>query len=172
MSLTQFDHGLIKIEKGLTVVSWVVTIAVTLMIVTDILLRFFFNRPLPATWEISEVCMPAIVFMAFAYTLTLDQHVKMSLVKERVSPRAQMIFEMATNLISFGFCALLTYWSWLRFWTSFVINEEILAPVYVPWWPGKLMMPIGMAFFTLRYFMKFLNNMMRQDVEKNPLVGG
>ena len=45
-------------------------------------------------------------------------------------------------------------------------------PIYVPWWPGKIMMPIGMAFFTLRYFMKFLNNMMRQDVEKNPLVGG
>jgi TRAP-type C4-dicarboxylate transport system permease small subunit len=172
MTLSQFDQGVIKIEKVLTDVSWIVTIAVTLMIVIDIVLRFFFNHPLPATWEISEVCMPAIVFLAFAYTLTLDQHVKMSLVKERVPPRVQVAFEMTSNLLSAGLCALLTYWSWRRFWSSFLTHEEILAAIYVPWWPGKLMMPLGMGFFTLRYFMKFLNNMVRQDVEKNPLVGG
>ena len=172
MNLNQFDQGVRKIEKGLTAVSWIVTIAVTLMIVADITLRFFFNHPLPATWEISEVCMPAIVFMAFAYTLTLDQHVKMSLVKEHVPPKVQVAFEVISNLISFTLCALITYWSWRRFRTSFASREEILAAIYVPWWPGKLMMPIGMGFFTLRYFMRFLNNVRRQEVEKNPLVGG
>ncbi len=172
MTLNQFDQGIIKIEKILTAFSWIVTIAVTFMIVTDIALRFFFNHPLPATWEISEVCMPAIVFMAFAYTLTMDQHVKMSLVKERVPPKVQVAFEVTTNLISAALCGLITYWAWLRFKTSFATSEEILAAIYVPWWPGKLMMPIGMGFLTLRYLMKFVNNLARQDVEKNPLVGG
>ena len=172
MTLKQFDQGIIKIEKVLTAISWIVTIAVTIMIVTDIILRFFFNHPLPATWEISEVCMPAIVFMAFAYTLTMDQHVKMSLVKERVPPRVQVAFEVVTNLISAALCCLITYWSWLRFRTSFATGEEILAAIYVPWWPGKLMMPIGMGFLTLRYLMKLVNNLVRQDVEQNPLVGG
>lgn len=172
MTLNQFDRGIIKIEKILTAFSWIVTIAVTLMIVTDITMRFFFNHPLPATWEISEVCMPAIVFMAFAYTLTMDQHVKMSLVKERVPPKVQVAFEVITNLISAALCGLITYWAWLRFRTSFASSEEILAAIYVPWWPGKLMMPIGMGFLTLRYLMKFVNNLVRQDVEQNPLVGG
>ena len=126
-TIRPMDHQ--KSRKLSTAVSWIVTIAVTLMIVTDIvILRYFFDNPLPASWEISEVCMPAIVFFAFAYHVTIDQHVEdVPGARRQVSPGAQMIFDIATNLISFALCALLTYWSWLRFWTSFASKEEILA---------------------------------------------
>ncbi len=157
MVLAKIDNGLQGIEKVLTAISWMVTILVTLMIVTDVVMRYFFNHPLPASWEISEVCMPAIVFFAFAYTLTINQHVKMTLVMERVSPGTQKIFDIVNYSICIVMCALLTYWSWQRFWTSFVSKEEILAAIYIPWWPGKLAMPIGMGFFTARYVLILLD---------------
>lgn len=156
MVLMKVDNGLQSVEKVLTAVSWVVTIGVTLMIVADILMRYFFDHPLPASWEISEVCMPAIVFFAFAYTLTLDQHVKMSLVRERMSLAVQKIFDVINYSICIVMCALLTYWSWKRFWASFVTQEEILAAIYIPWWPGKLAMPIGIGFLTIRYILILL----------------
>ena len=157
MGLVKIDNGLQHIEKGLMVVSWGMTIGVTLMLVSDVLLRFFFGYPLPASWEISEICMPTIVFFAFAYTLTIGGHVKVTLVWERMSPTVQKIFDIINYSISIFICVLLTYWSWKRFWGSFVTQEEILAAIYIPWWPGKLAMPIGMGFFTIRYALLLLD---------------
>jgi TRAP-type C4-dicarboxylate transport system permease small subunit len=146
------------VEKFLTGVSWTVSILVTFMIVVDITMRFFFNRPLPASWEISEVCMPFIIFLPFAYTLTIDSHVRVSIVKNIVPPKVQFWFEIFSNSISFVMCSMLTYWSWIHFWESFVINEEMLAAIQIPWWPGKMAMPIGMGMFAIRYGVKLYFN--------------
>lgn len=155
--LKKMDMAIKIVEKILTNISWMVCLFVTLMIVIDVFLRFVFNHPLPATWEISEISMPFIVFLPFAYTLTIDAHVRVSLVKDRVPPKVRLGFEIFTHAISFMMCAMLTYWSWLRFWESFMISEEILAAIRLPWWLGKMAMPIGMGFFAIRYLILIFN---------------
>jgi TRAP-type C4-dicarboxylate transport system permease small subunit len=139
------------VEKIQVVCSWVTTLFVTFLIVTDIFLRFFFNRPLPATWEISEVIMPYIVLFAFAYALTTNVHVRVSLLTDRLPKKGRITCDMVSNLLSLGLCLMLTYWSGLRFWTSFLSGEEILAAVKIPWWIGKFGMPAAFATFGLRY---------------------
>jgi TRAP-type C4-dicarboxylate transport system permease small subunit len=141
-------------EVILTAFSWMVTIFLTLMIVVDITGRFFFNRPLPATWELGEICMPYIVFFPFAYALTRDNHVRVSLIKNQFSPRMQDRIKILTDLISLVMCALLTYVSWLRFWYSYTIEEEMMAAVKILWWWGRIAMPIGMGMFTVAFFLQ------------------
>ncbi len=153
------DAMLVKMEIALTHISWLVCLAVTLMIVTDIVMRFFFNQPLPASWEISEISMPYIVFFPFAYTLTVDAHVKVSLVRDRMPGRIQWSFDLLATFVSFVFCSMLAYWSWLRFWDSYLVKEEILAAIQLPWWVGKFAMPVGMGMFAIRYFVQFFRKM-------------
>lgn len=62
MGLEKDELFIRKIEKFLTAVSWIVAMVITVLIVADVTLRFIFDKPLPATWEISEVAMPWIVF--------------------------------------------------------------------------------------------------------------
>jgi TRAP-type C4-dicarboxylate transport system permease small subunit len=143
-----------RLEITLTAFSWMVTIFLTLMIVVDVLGRFFLNRPLPATWELGEICMPYIVFFPFAYALTRDNHVRVYLVKNRFSSRVQARIKIVTDLISLGMCALLTYVSWGRFWYSYTIEEEMMAAVKILWWWGRIAMPIGMGLFTIAFFLQ------------------
>jgi TRAP-type C4-dicarboxylate transport system permease small subunit len=157
--LDKADAMFVKAEIGLTHISWMVCLAVTFMIVTDIIMRFFLNQPLPASWEISEISMPYIVFFPFAYALTVDAHVRVSLVRDRMPKKIQLTFDLLANFIFFVFCSMLTYWSWLRFWDSFIVKEEILAAIQLPWWVGKIAMPIGMGMFALRYLIKFLRTL-------------
>lgn len=152
-----------KVEKILTAISWIVAMVITVLIVADVFLRFVLNQPLPATWEISEVCMPWIVFLPFAFTLTIDAHVKVSLLKDRVSPNARWIFNIFANTISFVFLSLVTYYSWIRFWESLMINEEILAAIWIPWWIGKFAMPLGVGFFALRFLLRIFFDLNRQN---------
>lgn len=164
MIFAKTDQAFQKTEKILTIISWVVALCVTMMIVMDIVLRFIFDYPLPASWEISEVSMPCIVFFPFAYTLSIDAHVRVSLLKDRVSPKTRIVFSIFTNVISFALCVMLTYWSWLRFLESYKMGEEILAAIRIPWWPGKLAMPIAMGVFAARFLFLAFNAAQPKDL--------
>jgi len=161
MSLQRIDKVLLKIERAQLTCSWGVTLAVTFMLVADIFMRFVFNRPLPASYEISEVLMPYIVMFGFAYALTTNVHVRVTLVTDRFSEKVQAGFEAIANVVSFVVCAVLAYCSWGHFWESFVIREEILAAIKIPWWVGKFGMPMAFAMLALRYLFLILQKFVR-----------
>ncbi len=159
MALEKMDHAFQKVEKYLMFVSWIATLFITFMIIIDIFLRFVFNQPLPATWEMSEVVMPYIVLFALSYTLAKDVHVRMYLVTNLLPPKARWGCELFSIVISIVFCAMMTYWSWLFFWESYSIGEDMLAAIKIPWWLGKFAMPVGMAAFSIRFILKFFSSL-------------
>jgi len=163
MMLVKIDGVLQKIEKTKIICSWLTTLFVTFMIVLDILLRFLFNHPLPASWEISEVLMPYIVIFGFAYTLTKNFHIRVSIITDHLPSKVQFSCRAFANVISFIMCVMLSYWSWLRFWESFMIKEEILAPISIPWWFGKLAMPMAFGTFGARYIMDLILDIKRKS---------
>lgn len=163
--LRKFDWAFRKIEKFFSVLSWIVAVLVSMLIVIDIVLRFLFDRPLPATWEISEVFMPLIVFLAFSYTLAIDAHVRVTLFRDRFPSKMRLCSDIFANAVSFVICAMITYWSGIRFWESFIINEEILAAIKIPWWIGKSAMPIGFGLFAIRYLILLLYDLSGQQYE-------
>ena len=143
-----------QIEKWSFYISGVVCILVTLIIVTDVFLRFTFNQPLPATWEISELLMPFIIFLAFAYTLTMDAHIRVKIVTEKLPLKMQLWLQIFGNIVAMSICALVTYYSFKIFWESFVSKEEMYAAIKLPWWVGKAAMPFGMGMLMLRYLIQ------------------
>jgi TRAP-type C4-dicarboxylate transport system permease small subunit len=171
MLLEKISSGSVKIEKLLIAVSWLVTLGVTLMLVLDISMRFFFKHPLPASWEICELMMPWIVFTSFAYTLTIDAHVKVSLLVSRLSPSVRRVMLVLSELVALIICALITYYSWVHFRESFVLREEMMAAIPLPWWLGKMAMPIGMFFLTIRYLFLFIAHIQGKDTEAKESTG-
>ena len=161
--LRNIDRAFKKIEKFFSALSWIVALLISILIVIDVFLRAVFNSPLPATWEISEVFMPIIVFLPFAHTLAIDAHVRVTLFRDRVPPKARVAFEVFSNAISFVICAMITYYSAIRFWESFVINEEILAAIKIPWWIGKAAMPVGFGIFAIRFLILFFYKVSGQE---------
>jgi len=155
--LAKADRVFRSIEKFLIVISWSTTLGIMFLTVIDVLMRYFFNLPFPATWEMSEVLMPYIVVFGFAYTLTIKAHVRVTLVVDRLSIRVRDLLLRFTNAVSLGVCILFTWFSWLKFWKSFLLNEEILAAIRIPWWIGKFALPVGMAAFGARYFFNLIN---------------
>ena len=166
MLIEKLDHACSRIEELQIICSWMTTVLVTLMIVVDIFLRFVFNHPLPASWEISEVVMPYLVIFGFAHALTKNFHVRVSLITDHLPRKASFACSALANVSSFIMCMMLTYWSWLRFWESFLIREEILAAISIPWWVGKLAMPIAFATLGARYLMNFVLDISRKSYQQ------
>ena len=50
----------------------------------------------------------------------------------------------------------MTYIGWVTFWSSFVINETVLAAIVLYLWAGKFGMPLGMALITIECAYQFV----------------
>lgn len=143
VTVVKLEAGLHKLEKVLIIITWVVFALLTLMIVVDVFSRNAFNAPIPASAEATELFMPYIVFLPLAYTLITGQHVRVSIVMERLPSSARRYCEIFANLIGFSFFVMLTWWSSMHFWESFIVREEMLAIIKLPWWVGKFALPVG-----------------------------
>jgi len=155
--LAKVDQANQRVVTRIATVSCAISIiALTLMITIDVVGRYVFNQPLPASVEMSEVFMPYIIFPAFAYALITGAHVRATLVVDRLPSGVQKWAGVLGCTAGLFFFSLLTIWGWQQFWDSFVIREQMLAAIPVPWWVGKLAMPIGMFFIALRFLLMLL----------------
>ena len=126
----------------------------TLMVVIDVTGRFVFNEPLPATVDASELILPYLAFIPLAYTLATDAHMRLTMFTDRLPLSAQRGLKIFVNIMGFVFFALLTIYGWYNFWGSFLIREQMAAPIYLPWYVGKFALPIGTALISIQYLIQ------------------
>ena len=141
-----------RVDRGSALISMVVLFALMLLVVCDPSGRTILLRPIPGGVEGTALLMPYIVFFALAYTFVTGGHVRVTLLFDRMSGRFQLGSEVLACIIGAAFFGILTYYSWMDFWSSFVIREFMMAPIKLPWWVGKFATPVG----SFIMFMQFL----------------
>ena len=154
--MENFRRALGKSEKVLTmtnnvlqVITGCVLTFIFSMVTLDVFLRYVFNRPLPASQSISELLVGWVIFLPYAYTLLIGGHVRVSLLLVKLPARLQIVADIFVYAVDFIFFALLTYWTWLFFWQSFLEGEIMWAATKLPWWVGKMSMFIGLFFISV-----------------------
>lgn len=171
--LQRLHHLLTKVEMTAIAVVWGGLIFLTLLVTANVVARYFFQSPIPGAVNMTELLMPHIVFAGLAYTLMQGGQVQVTLVLDRLSPGWRRRFQALASALGLLLFAALTYKSSQFFWDSFVIRERMLAPIYLPWWLGKLAMPIGCALMSLRYLVMMLQALLEppaaQDVQLPPM---
>lgn len=132
-----------KLNYYMVYIASILLCGMALMITIDVLLRYFLNAPLPASVEICQLVEPWVVFLPFAYTLAVGGHVQVTLVTMKLPEKWRQGCDIFAYIVCFIFFIILCYYSWIEFAHSYAIGEIMLAAVKLPWWAGKLAMPIG-----------------------------
>ena len=133
-----------------------IMLALAFLIVVDVTLRYVFASPIPGAAESTELLLDWIVLSALGYTLAVGGHVRVTLVLHRLSSRLRLGAEILDCVIGIAFCGLMIYVSWLFFWDSFIIREFMMAQVKLPYWVGKMAMPLGFFMFFITFFSMLL----------------
>jgi len=143
-----------KLNKVLAIISGAATLALILLVVLDVSLRYLFDQPIPGGNESTELLLPYIVFLAMSYTLAAGGHVRVSIVLDRLPPRFRYAAEILDSVVGAAFFGILTYYAWLHFWESLIILEFMMAPIKLPWWVGKFAMPVGLFAIFIQFILK------------------
>jgi TRAP-type C4-dicarboxylate transport system permease small subunit len=143
-------RGILRFHKGVSTALGLLVIFLTFLIVIDVGGRFLLNKPLKGGVEISRVVLAWILFLSLAYGLVQKAHVRVSILLDRLSPRLHLIADILIALFSLIFFALGIYAGWEQFRLSFVIGEEMAAPIWIPFWLPKLALPVGCLLISIQ----------------------
>jgi TRAP-type mannitol/chloroaromatic compound transport system permease small subunit len=101
--------------------------------------------------DLQLVMFAAMVMLGSAWTLKLNEHVRVDLLYTSVSDRARIWIDLVgTVLFLMPFCLLMIWLSWPWFMESWISNELSQNAGGMPRWPAKLFIPVGFAFILLQ----------------------
>ncbi|MCL1828783.1 MAG: TRAP transporter small permease [Oscillospiraceae bacterium] len=98
-----------KIAGALSTVSYVGFAFITLLMVADVLIRFFSTGAITGAYEIVQWCLCISVFSAFAYTQSKRGHIHVTLMLIHMPGKLRFLCYFVMSLLSAGGAVLLTY---------------------------------------------------------------
>jgi TRAP-type C4-dicarboxylate transport system permease small subunit len=123
--------------------------------VADVGGRYFLNRPIFGTLELSEVLLVCIVFFGSAYTVYQDKQITMELLYSRLSPSRKKATDVVTRFLSLFVMGLMAW----RVTATAVYSREVnrLIPgVLWPVYPFMLVVSFGVVLISLELIIEIV----------------
>ena len=138
--------GWIEVKKGIRRTNYIVcaigmAMIIPLMLLTfaDVMLRGFFNKPIPGTFEISQYILAIFILLGAAYTQQVKGHVGVDFVTSRLSPRLRVGCEIMTTLLSLFIIAIVVWQGWVEGISEKAVSDQLRIPQY----PFRVLVSVG-----------------------------
>ena len=131
----------------LAALSAILIVVMTLLIGTDVTMRYLMNSPIGGVAEITGHMMLFVTFMGAAWVAKRDGHVKLDIVLNRLNPEARAVLSTATYFVTAIICLILTWYGGrvsVDFFQRGIFQATILR---VPL--GPMMAIIGIGYLLL-----------------------
>ena len=94
-------------------------------------------------------CMAAAAFLSLAHTLKRGEHIRVTLILDRLPPGARRGFEIWCHGAGIVLAALLAWFAGRLVWQSFQFNDVSQGTDATPLWIPQLGMAVGSAIFAI-----------------------
>ena len=146
-----------RIERSLSLVSAAMILFAMLLVSAEVIGRQLFNTPIPGQLELGELLLPAIIFLAIAYTQSTGGHVRMTLAIDYLPPAWRRATEILVKVLAIAVYAVLCLYSAKYAYRAWLISDVTMSPPYFLVWPSAAMAPIGLFLVTLRIYLEVLH---------------
>lgn len=154
-ALQKFADVVDYINEWLGKVFGFLIVVMMIVVVYDVCMRYFFNRPTAWGMELSTLLQVGVMFLGAGYCLLHGGHVKVDIIYSRWSPRAKAIVDLITYLLLFGICVVLVKLGGETAWDSLVHHKVSVSLWEPPLWPSQILIPIGGIFIGLQGLAKW-----------------
>jgi TRAP-type C4-dicarboxylate transport system permease small subunit len=137
-----------KLSRGLVWISYVVLIASSVFIMTDIVFRYCFKQPILGDVEIIEIAMAVMGFASFAFTQSEKGHIHVMMLLKLMPEKVRLLIFGINALITSAASAAVTYGCFLQGGYS-CRRHLISAMLHIPSYPFYYFAGICMVLFTL-----------------------
>lgn len=148
---TRVSRVVNAIDTALLAVGCLMLFSLMMVVVTDVSLRYLFNKPLAWSYEIiSSYLMPGLFFMAASHTLRSNAHVCVDILHNYVGRKTRRVFEALSSTLAtpvFGLAAWVSAQNTLKDLEAGSVSSSGME---LPTWTISLLLPIGFGLLALR----------------------
>ncbi len=108
----------------------------------DVLGRYFFNSPLSGSQEVSEILLPGVVLLGWAYAQRFKAHVSVDILFNRFPPRSKAIVAFLTTCLALVI-SILIIWQGMLLSISYFKMGRLIRNINVPIFIPRLLVPLG-----------------------------
>ena len=142
------ESAVTQVSRALNVIGIIGVATLMLLITSHVLGRYFFNRPITGTVDISQYVMIIAVFGSVAYCAVVRGHVSVDLLVSRFPHKAQAITDLITGLAGLALLSFMVWVSADKLMLSWARGEVSLT-IGIPAWPFRTVLLIGIVMFAL-----------------------
>jgi TRAP-type mannitol/chloroaromatic compound transport system permease small subunit len=141
----------------LAILGGVATLGLMTNVVIDVLGRYFFNRPLPGTLDLTQFAwMPTLVSLGLGYALLRGEHIRVNLLTAPTRPRTQRIIEIVGMVFTFVTAALFIWFCVRKANEAMDFGEKAVGAHWLAIWPFRWVIVVGMIGLMLQAFAQML----------------
>jgi TRAP-type transport system small permease protein len=143
--------------------SALVLVSLTLLILTEIFVRYFFDMSTMIADEYSGYLYLASIFLGLAYTFNENAHIRINILTSKMSKKSNRSIDVLAGLITIIVLGFTLYRTILFTYDSYdmeMLSESVSATqLYLT----QLVMPLGITIFTLSVLVFVLKGL-RNDI--------
>ena len=142
-----------RVLDALALIACALILGMTLMICADVFLRNV--RILPSmvglAWsnEISEAMLFLVTMLTAPWLLHRGQHIRVDIILRAVPPIVGWFFEWIVDVLAFGCCAVIAWYSARAAWASYAAGSLSIKTLVTPEWWLLCVLPVAFALLTL-----------------------
>jgi TRAP-type C4-dicarboxylate transport system permease small subunit len=144
-------RALAAVEKVVSTVAAIFMFAIMIIVVTDVVMRYAFNRPFSWAYDlISLYLMAGVFFLILSEAYASHAHVSVDILQQKFSPAMIRLSEIVTCLVGMTVFSLIAWLGLLRTAESFRAGDVMAGAIPWPMWPSIGLVPFGAGLITLR----------------------
>lgn len=147
----QFTAGLARAENLFADVAVAILVLSGLTVCADVLMRYFFARPIMGAIELTEYGLVYITFLGAAWAVPRGAHIDIDAFVQKMPESVQKVCALVSNVVAFGVAAALTVFGGWTTWTAYTRALFKPTTLEIPTWIVLIAVPIGGLLLALRY---------------------
>jgi TRAP-type C4-dicarboxylate transport system permease small subunit len=139
------------IEKIASTIAAVFMFAIMMIVFSDVIMRYAFNKPFSWAYDlISMYLMAGVFFLVLSEAYTSRAHVSVDILQQKFSPAMIRLSEIVTCVVGMTVFSLIAYLGLLRTVDSFQSADVMAGAIPWPMWPSIGLVPFGAGLITIR----------------------
>jgi TRAP-type C4-dicarboxylate transport system permease small subunit len=138
-----------RIVNFLAFLAGMLVVAIVLIVVYEIFMRYFLHRPSMWMVEVCEYMLFAIAFLGAPWLLREGGHVSVDVVTDHIGPRSRGLLRLVSMAAGVFACATICWFSLMAAWQCYQAGAVVMKTLFVP-------KHYFLVFIAFGYFVLFL----------------
>jgi TRAP-type mannitol/chloroaromatic compound transport system permease small subunit len=132
---------------------------ITFITAFEVFMRYVVKSPTIWAWDLNIQLSACVILLGGAYTFKENGHVAVDILVMNLSPKRRAAIDLITAPFFILGIGVMIWYGWQVGWTSFLAKETMPTIWAPPYWPIKLLVPIGALLMLIQGIAKIINDL-------------